>query len=386
MKNKMTAMLIATTLGMTAAQVHAQEVRNGGDPNELAEFTGLNGERLESWYAIKKDLLKGLMLNRHLEIDLGEISPEKLKIELTEALKTKVEFDNSAILVDGVSRPCENIVKTNGEKRIHCNIQAYASAMMNYTSETQYKMVAHEYLGIAGFEPNRYELSDYPLSSQISNSLRSVEVKKWGVVNKQETKTAGSTVLRCEGAMQVRRSSNSLKRNKDAIILFLPNGTAYVTSVIKDRGVAQIYVDEKGREHYEGMNKLTRFSIDRNPKAKVEKFNVDLNHKSGTTLGNGVILHYGYDMRILDKNYYVKFERTSLDAAVVMKDRWSRMPVASLSCETIHIKDASLNKIDDYLNHLSTLGWKTVDGESSSADGAGTDSYEIAPRTLGYDW
>ncbi len=53
--------------------------------------------------------------------------------------------------------------------------------MKNYDSETQYKFIAHEYLALAGFEPNSYGISDYPISSQISASLQRVQVKRWGV-------------------------------------------------------------------------------------------------------------------------------------------------------------------------------------------------------------
>ena len=155
---------------------------NGGDPAELAEFTGKSGEKLESWYTVKQDLIKGFELGKHTEIDLGKFDKEIFKNQALEALRcAKVEWDDLPIVVEGVARPCENYTDSEGKKRIHCNRGEYASAMKNYDAETQYKMIAHEYFGAAGLEPNRYNVSDYPFSSQISQKLKKVTVKRWAL-------------------------------------------------------------------------------------------------------------------------------------------------------------------------------------------------------------
>jgi len=157
---------------------------NGGDPNELAEFTGLNGEHLDSWFSVRGDLIHGLETDKFLELNLGTIDPLNFKLKTLNMLKTvKVEWDDTPIRVDGTNRPCENYTDKTEIKRIHCNQNEYAAAMKNYGSDTQYKMIAHEYFALAGFENNSYGISDYPLSSQIALNLHQFITKKWAIQN-----------------------------------------------------------------------------------------------------------------------------------------------------------------------------------------------------------
>ena len=154
-----TALLLIALATPALAQ---HETGNGGDPNELAEFDGMGGEHLESWYSVKQDLIHGFDLGRNQELDLGKINPQGFKDGVLKTLRTvRVEFDDQEITINDVPRPCENYTDASAQKRIHCNTKNYVAAMQNYTSETQYKMIAHEYFSAAGFEPNRYGISDY---------------------------------------------------------------------------------------------------------------------------------------------------------------------------------------------------------------------------------
>ena len=153
---------------------------NGGDPNELSSFTGKNGENLPSWYVIKSDLIAGLNLNKHLQIDLKGINPADFKAKaLTTLLTTRVEFKNEWIRINEVDRPCKNFIDAALTPHIQCNPTQYVAAMALLTSEEQYKLVAHEYFSAAGLEPNQYGISDYPFSSQISASLHHVVLNLW---------------------------------------------------------------------------------------------------------------------------------------------------------------------------------------------------------------
>ena len=177
---------LALTLGLiTSGSAFCQSMGggNGGDPNEVAEFTGLNGQHLDSWSSVKGDLIQGFESNRHRDLDLKGIDADSFKAQALDALHVaKVEWDEKEIMIQGVKRPCENFKDQLG-LHIHCNQNAYASVMKNYDSETEYKMIAHEYLSLAGLEPNTYGLSDYPFSSQISSKLQLIEVKRWAVKN-----------------------------------------------------------------------------------------------------------------------------------------------------------------------------------------------------------
>ena len=183
MKKAILAIILSLSL-MPVMETQAQETNNGGDPNELAEFTGSNGKHLDSWYSVKTDLLRGFLTDKYLELKLGEIDAKQLKKDMVLALQsTKVFFDNKPIVVKSSPKPCENF-RRSGMRYIHCNFNVYTAMMKNYTPEEQYKMEAHEYFGVAGdkgYESDVAGISNYPLSSQISYSLQTVSVKKWAI-------------------------------------------------------------------------------------------------------------------------------------------------------------------------------------------------------------
>lgn len=186
------SVLIFLIVGAVHAQESNQLLRgtehgNGGDPAELAEFTGRNGERLSSWATVKIDLINGLEADQHKSLDLKGVDPEIFKLRVLKALReTAVEFKDDPIVIEGVERACKNYSNSRGTN-IQCNPAKYASEMKIFTTEEQYRLVAHEYFSAAGFEPNSYGLSSYPYSSQVSSSLRNVVVKRWHVPSSQTT-------------------------------------------------------------------------------------------------------------------------------------------------------------------------------------------------------
>ena len=156
---------------------------NGGDINELSEFTNNQGQHLESWYSVKQDLIKGLEMDQHQALDLGKIDANDFKVKFLQSLQTaKVQWDNKTIVVQGTPRVCENFIDPSKTARIHCNAESYSSAMKNSTAEDQYRFIAHEYLSLAHIEPNQYGISDYSISSQISQKLSRITVKRWAVI------------------------------------------------------------------------------------------------------------------------------------------------------------------------------------------------------------
>ncbi len=187
---------IRTTLGIAlllpllsqSTFAQSQGAGNGGGASELSEFTGRNGEHLQSWYQVKQDLINGLMLNRHTSLDLHGINADEFKTKALRALReVSVEFVAKKIVINGVTRSCRNSVTPPSLPKIVCDPETYVKEMQNYTSEEQYRLIAHEYLGAAGLEPNQYGLSDFPFSSQISMSLKNVQVKRWGVLATDES-------------------------------------------------------------------------------------------------------------------------------------------------------------------------------------------------------
>ncbi len=161
---------------------------NGGDPFELAELTGKNGSRLSSWYSVKMDLIQGLEMGRHHSINLYEWTPETFKEKLLYSLKsTAVEFRHEWIQVNGVDRPCKNYRIGEKNYRIQCNPAQYLPATEKLSIEEHVKFIAHEYMSAAELEPNRYGLSDFRFSEQISRNLEQVTVRRWATATPPST-------------------------------------------------------------------------------------------------------------------------------------------------------------------------------------------------------
>ena len=177
-------MIISITSTHSFAQVGGT---NGGDPNELSVFKGRDGKVLPSWYTVKYDIYTGLMLNKHLQIDLKGWNPDVFKAKALASLVTPVEFKDEWIIVNNVDRPCKNFEDLQKNHHIQCNPLQYVASMKNLTAEEQYKLVAHEYFSSAGLEPNSYGISDYPFSSQISATLHSVTFNLWALASNLET-------------------------------------------------------------------------------------------------------------------------------------------------------------------------------------------------------
>jgi hypothetical protein len=127
------------------------------------------------------------------------------------ALKTTVlDFGDQKIEIAGARRACRNWVEASGVGRIYCDLPYLIETMKLFDSEAQYRFIAHEYLSVAGLEPNEYGSSAYPYSSQISKSLRTVESKRWGIVGVSEPvlPTLGAVKLRIGSIQDDREVGN----------------------------------------------------------------------------------------------------------------------------------------------------------------------------------
>lgn len=81
------------------------------------------------------------------------------------------------ILVYGQPKTCKWSVSAANQKLIQCNSDRF----LRLTTEEQYRLIHHEYAGIAGVEPNNREHSDYTLSNQIGAFLRNQVVQRLSI-------------------------------------------------------------------------------------------------------------------------------------------------------------------------------------------------------------
>lgn len=157
----------------------------------LGNSSGGGGdEREERVNSIRADIVKwindggsnGLILPTTMT--LKEYNESMLEILANKkVIVSFVENDNSQdeelrVVVDGIPKTCRGFIsKKDSKKHILCNIPRFDN-----TSESgQYRLIHHEYAGLAGAESNENAASDYSISSQITNYLTLQKVLKLAV-------------------------------------------------------------------------------------------------------------------------------------------------------------------------------------------------------------
>lgn len=141
---------------------------------------------------IRSDLLDWINRGGAKSLILSDISYDDYESEMIEILQPKkviigfVEKDDDSndelkVSVDGVPKTCRGFIsKIDTNPHILCNISRF-----NNTSESdQYKLIHHEYAGLAIVEKNEGAASDYLISSQITSFLKKETVLKLAVKKK----------------------------------------------------------------------------------------------------------------------------------------------------------------------------------------------------------
>ncbi|MNS70749.1 hypothetical protein D3C72_1040970 [compost metagenome] len=152
-------------LGATA---HAQTAGgydhgNGGD---MCEYTFKNvRDNLLTW------ILKGGAAD--LRFPKG-ISLDQYNLAMFQKMRAaKVSCTDKQVFVGNAEKTCKNFVEADGTPSIHCNEKRFMSA----SKFEQYILVHHEYAGLAGFEVNTGEASNYQISDQILRSFAGARLK-----------------------------------------------------------------------------------------------------------------------------------------------------------------------------------------------------------------
>lgn len=175
MKIKMMMMALVLT---TTAMANDSKGGGGGDASE-ARVNEIRSDIL-SW--IEKGGAQGLTLPA--AISLGEYE-DKMKVYLqpkfvgvTFVEKDSQTNDELSVMVAGKPKTCRGFFSKKDQKpNIICNIERFKS-----TSESQqYRLIHHEFAGLAYLEQNSGADSDYTISEQITDYLRKTEVLRLGV-------------------------------------------------------------------------------------------------------------------------------------------------------------------------------------------------------------
>lgn len=162
MKFKVILPFVFTILGSLTS--HADRIGNGGDVCESRILTIRND--ISAWMtkngAAALKLQKGLPLAR---FNTGMMSA---------FTKTSVACVDEKLFVGAAEKTCKNVITLFGKSFIRCNY----SRFMATTETDQYMLIHHEYAGVAGFEVNSGEESDYAISRQITGFLQDEVIKR----------------------------------------------------------------------------------------------------------------------------------------------------------------------------------------------------------------
>ena len=181
----------------TTLIIPGSESGGGGDGDPGIRVWEIRADIL-SW--IERGGSKGLDLNR------ANVTLEEYNTEMTKLLQPQfvvigfVKEDHATIeelqvKVNGNPKACRGFKSTNDKKyHILCN----SKELMAETEAGQYRLIHHEYAGLARLEKNDGPASDYEISSQLTDYLKEERVLKLAL-KKQEA----SEINQQEDAIEV---------------------------------------------------------------------------------------------------------------------------------------------------------------------------------------
>jgi hypothetical protein len=140
------------------------EEGNGGDMCEdrIKEIR----DDLKTW--IIKDGSRGLKLPA--DVSLASYNSKMLNV----ISRAKISCGADPIFIGRAEKTCKNFIDSNGQESIQCNFDR----VLKTPESDQYVLIHHEYAGLAGFEVNNEEDSNYGISNQISGFLEDQVIKR----------------------------------------------------------------------------------------------------------------------------------------------------------------------------------------------------------------
>lgn len=172
-------------LSLSFSALAWNERGNGGDTCE---------SRIQN---ISQDFEAWLIKNQYASILLPDsISKIEYKDKMLEAInKSVVSCTTQKIVIGLAEKTCKNTMSKEGTSLIECNLDRFNAL----SASEQYQLIHHEFAGVAGFEINQSEASDYRISSQISDFLKEEIVLKFGAKPSRKSPFADKCVKVLEG-------------------------------------------------------------------------------------------------------------------------------------------------------------------------------------------
>ena len=165
------ALTALTALTYPAPAQAADKVLNGGDACER-RFIEVRDD-LTAW--IQKGGARALSFAK------GQGSEAYGAAMLGAMARARVSCTADTLRVGASEKVCVNESDSSGNARIVCQRDAYLALSVN----EQYRLTHHEYAGLAGFETNEGETSNYELSDQLTGYLDSYLTQRLTVKSDQ---------------------------------------------------------------------------------------------------------------------------------------------------------------------------------------------------------
>ncbi len=227
------------------AKMGSESIGGGGDSSE-ARVNEIRSDIL-NW--IKSEGAKGLELSNIITYD-EYVS--KMTIIL-QPQKVTISFTDDKVIYDTAEKTCKGFIEEeSSEKHILCNISRFTKT----SDSDQYKLIHHEYAGLAGIEKNEGAASDYDLSSQITEFLTyetvlRLNIKK--VITKECTlsvKKEELIYLNIHGVIESLKSKNYTITSKEEAkyslekFFFSCAKKSLASSYVNDQGLSLFYCDD----------------------------------------------------------------------------------------------------------------------------------------------
>ena len=164
---------------VSKASVNLNEVMAGG--NWGAGNGGDTSCELQI-QTIREDLRKWILAGEYTKLDFSNsnISKSDYRKKMLNAMKADISCTDKIQRVKRAEKTCKNFANRydHSQSIMICNFNRFN----NTVEEEQYRLIHHEYAGLAGIEKNLgNEESDYNLSDQISGQLEERVVKRLAI-------------------------------------------------------------------------------------------------------------------------------------------------------------------------------------------------------------
>ena len=263
--NTMIKLTVIALLTFTSGVWAGEKGGNGGDPTEM------------HFDEIRRDILSWIQKGGYMNLEFPEgVKPLDYATSMLKMLSdtTVVSFTDQSVTVRDKEKTCKNYFE-NQIPNILCNISRFNQA----SGSEQYRLVHHEFAGLAELESNIGAISAYVFSNQITDFLVPTQVLKLAV----SKNTGGEGSCGLNGSVKERILDCNLTKigartiyndmSWDLVTRAIDSGTKQVYEVWRDNVSGLIWGDKLSEKmsQYDARNACDGSSIE-NGKMASQKF------------------------------------------------------------------------------------------------------------------